>query len=120
MKCVIIASIWGSFYSMYYIVERGSIYVSNIIIHCSISIYDVIPPSMTKIGTAKLSTWENELKNQGVDVSNIDFNKTIDLFIPNNKIDSQNLITSFIDNNGKRVYLQFNLKLYLLPYLDLL
>ena len=71
------------------------------------AIYDVIPPSMTKIGTAKLSTWENELKNQGVDVSNIDFNKTIDLFIPNNKIDSQNLITSFIDNNGKRVYLQF-------------
>lgn len=72
------------------------------------TIYDVIPPSMTKIGTAKLSTWENELKNQGIDTSKIDFDKTIDLFAPSNKVDSQNLITSFIDNNGKRVYLQFN------------
>lgn len=49
MKCVIIASIWGSFYSMYYIVERGSIYVSNIIIHCSISIYDVIPSHLIEM-----------------------------------------------------------------------
>ena len=72
------------------------------------AIYDVIPPSMTKIGTAKLSTWEAELRNQGIDTSKIDFDKTIDLFAPSNKIDSQNLITSFIDNNGKRVYLQFN------------
>ena len=72
------------------------------------AIYDVIPPSMTKIGTAKLSTWEAELRNQGIDTSKIDFDKTIDLFAPSNKVDSQNLITSFIDNNGKRVYLQFN------------
>ena len=72
------------------------------------SIYDVIPTPMIKVGTAKLSTWENELKNQGVNINNIDFEKTIDLFAPNNKIDSQNLITSFINDIGKRVYLQFN------------
>ena len=71
-------------------------------------IYDVIPAPLTKVGTAKLSTWESELKNQGVDTTNIDFEKTIDLFAPNNKIDTNNLITSFIDESGKRVYLQFN------------
>ena len=71
-------------------------------------IYDIIDAPMIKIGTAKLSTWENELKNQGVDITKIDLEKTIDLFAPNNKIDANNLITSFIDNNGKRVYLQFN------------
>ena len=71
-------------------------------------IYDVIDTPMVKLGTAKLSTWESELKNQGVDINNIDFDKTIDLFAPNNKVDSQHLITSFIDDNGKRIYLQFN------------
>ena len=71
-------------------------------------IYDVISTPMVKVGTAKLSTWESELKNQGVDITDIDFDKTIDLFAPNNKIDSKNLITSFINDNGKRVYLQFN------------
>lgn len=70
-------------------------------------IYDVINTPMLKIGTAKLSTWENELRNQGVDISNIDFEKTIDLFAPDKKVDSQNLITSFINDKGKRVYLQF-------------
>ena len=62
---------------------------------------------MQKVGTATLATWENELKNQGIDIDNIDFEKTIDIFAPNNKIDTQNLITSFINNDGKRVYLQF-------------
>lgn len=71
-------------------------------------IYDVIATPMIKIGTARLSTWENELKNQGVDITKIDLEKTIDLFAPNNKIDANNLITSFINTNGKRVYLQFN------------
>lgn len=71
-------------------------------------IYDIIDAPMIKIGTAKLSTWENELKNQGVDITKIDLEKTIDLFAPNNKIDANNLITSFINTNGKRVYLQFN------------
>lgn len=70
-------------------------------------IYDVINTPMLKIDTAKLSTWENELRNQGVDISNIDFEKTIDLFAPDKKVDSQNLITSFINDKGKRVYLQF-------------
>ncbi len=72
------------------------------------AIYDVIDTPVNKVGTAKLSTWENELKNQGVDIENIDFEKTIDIFAPNNKIDRQNKITSFINDNGKRVYLQFN------------
>lgn len=70
-------------------------------------IYDVISTPMVKVGTAKLSTWESELKKQGVDITDIDFDKTIDLFAPNNKIDSKNLITSFINDDGKRVYLQF-------------
>ena len=71
-------------------------------------IYDVIDAPMVKIGTAKLSTWERELRNQGVDTTELDLEKTIDLFAPNNKVDTNNLITSFIDTNGKRVYLQFN------------
>lgn len=71
-------------------------------------IYDVISTPMVKVGTAKLSTWESELKKQGVDITDIDFDKTIDLFAPNNKVDSKNLITSFINDDGKRVYLQFN------------
>ena len=72
------------------------------------SIYDVIPAPMVKIGTAKLQTWQNELEKQGVDTSKIDFEKTIDLFSPNNKIDPKNLITSFINDQGQRVYMQFN------------
>ena len=71
-------------------------------------IYDVIDPVMVKVGTAKLNTWENELKKQGIDTSKIDLEKTIDLFVPSNKVDANNLITSFIDDNGKRVYLQFH------------
>lgn len=71
-------------------------------------IYDVIDAPMVKIGTAKLSTWERELRNQGVDTTELDLEKTIDLFAPNNKVDTNNLITSFINTNGKRVYLQFN------------
>ena len=71
-------------------------------------IYDVIDVPMVKIGTAKLSTWENELRKQGVDVSKIDLEKAIDLFATDNKVDANNLITSFVNSNGKRVYLQFN------------
>ena len=72
------------------------------------TIFDVIDTPLTKIGTAQLSTWENELKKQGVNTQDLDLNKTIDLFAPNNKIDTKNLITSFINENGKRIYLQFN------------
>lgn len=72
------------------------------------AIYDVIPAPMIKIGTANLSMWENELQKQGVNTEDLDLEKTIDLFAPNNKLDTKNLITSFIDTNGKRIYLQFN------------
>lgn len=72
------------------------------------SLYDVIPAPMMKVGTANLSMWENELKKQGVNTTELDLEKTVDIFAPNNKIDTKNLITSFIDTNGKRVYLQFN------------
>lgn len=72
------------------------------------TIFDVIDTPLTKIGTAQLSTWENELKKQGVNTKDLDLNKTIDLFAPNNKVDTKNLITSFINENGKRIYLQFN------------
>ena len=72
------------------------------------SIYDVIDTPMMKVGTANLSMWETELKKQGVDTSELDLEKTVDLFAPNNKVDTKNLITSFINEDGKRVYLQFN------------
>ena len=71
-------------------------------------LYDVIDTPMIKIGTAQLNMWENELNNQGVNIQDLDLNKTIDLFAPNNKVDQRNLITSFINDNGKRVYLQFS------------
>ena len=71
------------------------------------AIYDVIPAPMTKIGTQKLGIWESELINQGVKTSKLDLEKTVDIFAPSNKVDAQNLITSFINDNGKRVYLQF-------------
>ena len=72
------------------------------------AIYDVIPAPIIKIGTANLRLWESELKNQGVNTNKLDLEKTIDLFAPNKKVDTKNLITSFINDNGKRVYLQFN------------
>ena len=71
------------------------------------NIFDEIPTPVQKVGTATLSTWKNELRKQGIDVDNIDLEKTIDIFAPNNKVDQKNLITSFIDTNGNRVYLQF-------------
>ena len=71
-------------------------------------VYDVIDAPMVKIGTARLSTWESELQRQGVNTVDLDMEKAIDLFAPNNKVDAQNLITSFINDNGKRVYLQFS------------
>lgn len=70
-------------------------------------IYDVISAPMIKVGTAKLSTWEKELQEQGVNTNELDLEKTINIFVPNNKIDTKNLITSFVNDNGKRVYLQF-------------
>lgn len=72
------------------------------------TIYDVISTPMIKVGTANLSMWENELRKQGVKTEELDLEKTIDLFAPNNKVDSKNLITSFINEDGIRVYLQFN------------
>ena len=71
------------------------------------AVYDVIPAPMFKVGTQTLVTWEKELKRQGVNTENLDLQKSIDIFSPSNKVDSKNLITSFIDDNGKRKYLQF-------------
>ena len=74
------------------------------------NIFKEIPPPMKNIGKAQLSTWEAELKNQGVDTSNLDLEKTIDLFVPNNNIITEkdgSHIVSFFDKNGKRKYLQF-------------
>ena len=72
------------------------------------TVFDVIDAPMVKIGTQTLEIWKNELEKQGVNTKNLDLEKTIDLFSPNKKVDAQNLITSFIDDNGKRIYLQFN------------
>lgn len=72
------------------------------------AIYDEIDPPMKKVGVARLSMWKNELKKQGVDIENIDFDKTMDIFIPNNNIDERQQIVSFIDNKGQRRYLQFH------------
>lgn len=71
------------------------------------AVYDVIPAPMFKVGTQTLATWEKELKRQGVNTENLDLQKSIDIFSPSNKVDSKNLITSFIDDTGKRKYLQF-------------
>lgn len=71
------------------------------------AVYDVIPAPMFKVGTQTLATWEKELKRQGVNIEDLDLQKSIDIFSPSNKVDSKNLITSFIDDNGKRKYLQF-------------
>ncbi len=83
------------------------------------AIYDVIDTPMTKIGTAKLETWKTELERQGIDTNKLDLEKSIDLFSPNNKVDRQNLITSFIDDSGKRVYLQFNDKILFESFMGL-
>ena len=74
------------------------------------NIFEEIPAPMTKIGTEKLSTWETELKKQGVDTSKLDLEKTIDLFVPNNKVITEkdgSHVVSFFDKDGKRKYLQF-------------
>lgn len=71
------------------------------------AIYDVIPAPMKKVSTETLATWENELKKQGIDTSKLNLEKTIDLFVPDNKVDSKRLVTNFINDNGQRVYLQF-------------
>ena len=74
------------------------------------NIFDVIPAPMKKIGTEQLATWEAELAEQGVDVSQLDLDKTIELFAPNNNIITEkdgSHIVSFFDKGGKRRYLQF-------------
>ncbi len=71
------------------------------------TVYDVIDTPMKKIGTANLWIWEEELKRQGVDTSNLDLDKTINIFSPNNAINVPEQITSFIDSFGERRYLQF-------------
>ena len=73
--------------------------------------FDEISTPVTKIATEKLATWEKYLEQQGVDTSELDIEKTTDIFAPNNKLDTRNLITSFINEDGKRVYLQFNDKI---------
>lgn len=72
------------------------------------TVYDVIPAPMKRVGTQSLEIWEKELQKQGVNTNDLNLEKTIDLFAPNNKIDVQNKIISFINNDGKRIYLQFN------------
>ena len=72
------------------------------------AVYDEIDPPMKKVGVARLDMWEKELENQGIDIEKIDFDKTIDIFVPNNNIDERNQIVSFIDNMGQRRYLQFH------------
>ena len=74
------------------------------------NIFQEIPAPMKKIGTAQLQIWENELKRQGIDTSNLDLEKTIDIFVPNNNITTEkdgSHIVSFFDQDGNRKYLQF-------------
>ena len=74
------------------------------------NIFEEIAPPMKKIGSEQLSTWEAELKRQGVDTSELDLEKTIDLFVPNNNIVTEkdgSHIVSYFDNKGNRKYLQF-------------
>ena len=74
------------------------------------NVFQEVPPPMKKIGTELLSTWESELQNQGIDTSNLELDKTLDIFVPNNNIVAEHdgsHIVSFFDKNGKRKYLQF-------------
>lgn len=74
------------------------------------NIFEEISTPVKKIGTEQLSTWEAELKRQGVDTSNLELEKTIDIFVPNNNIITEkdgSHIVSYIDNQGNRKYLQF-------------
>ena len=74
------------------------------------NIFREIPPPMQKIGTEQLSRWDAELKRQGVDTSNLDLEKTIDIFVPNNNIITEkngSHIASFFDKNRNRRYLEF-------------
>ena len=74
------------------------------------NIFEEIPTPMKKIGTEQLSIWEAELKRQGVDTSNLDLEKTIDIFMPNNNIITErdgSHIVSYFDSQGNRKYLQF-------------
>ncbi len=72
------------------------------------AVYDKIATPMTKISTQQLSIWEKELSKQGVDTSNLDLEKAIDMFAPNNRINTNDKIANFIDDDGNRIYLQFN------------
>lgn len=74
------------------------------------NIFEEIPAPMMKIGKENLETWKKELTKQGVDVNNLDLEKTKDIFIPNNNIIAEkdgSHIVSFFDKDGKRRYIQF-------------
>lgn len=74
------------------------------------NIFEEIPAPMMKIGKENLETWKTELTKQGVDVNNLDLEKTKDIFIPNNNIIAEkdgSHIVSFFDKDGKRRYIQF-------------
>ena len=74
------------------------------------NIFKEIPAPLKKAGTAQLKTWETELRRQGVDTSSLDLEKTIDIFVPNNRIITEHdgsHIVSFFDKDGNRKYLQF-------------
>ncbi len=72
------------------------------------AVYDKIATPMTKTSTQQLSIWKQELSRQGVDTSNLDLEKAIDMFAPNNRINTNDKIANFIDDDGNRIYLQFN------------
>ena len=71
------------------------------------AIYDKIDPPMKKIGKQNLEIWKDELERQSVDTSQLNLDKNIEIFAPNTNVNYQELITSFIDDNGERIYLQF-------------
>lgn len=74
------------------------------------NIFEEISAPMMKIGKENLETWKTELTKQGVDVNNLDLEKTKDIFIPNNNIIAEkdgSHIVSFFDKDGKRRYIQF-------------
>ncbi len=71
------------------------------------AVYDKIEAPMKKIGKQSLEMWKNELERQSIDTSKLDLDKNMEIFAPNTNVNYKELITSFIDDNGKRVYLQF-------------
>lgn len=68
--------------------------------------YDIIPAQIKHVATEHLSDFKKELEKQGVDTSELDLEKTYELFYPDFRNNPRERITSY-KANGKEVTIQF-------------